>query len=174
MLTMFFAGTVGIVLGGPLAIIIVSWFSPETVGGQGPNAVWRGLTTVAGSWIGGAANQTAMKEVFEEFAKEERQHKARLLGVKKGEYLIGSAKKILDMKIGDYLTDVKPSSDLTYQQALNLAMKAEKAAYMMYSDLAKAADHADTKQLFLDLAQEEAKHKLRFEVEYDEFFLKEN
>jgi uncharacterized membrane protein len=39
--------------------------SPETVGGGGPDAVWRGLTTVAGSWIGGGANQTAMKEVFE-------------------------------------------------------------------------------------------------------------
>ena len=62
---MFFAGTVGIILGGPLAILIVSLFSPETVGGVGPDAVWRGMTTIAGSWIGGGANQTAMKEVFE-------------------------------------------------------------------------------------------------------------
>ena len=62
---MFFAGTVGIILGGPLAILIVSLFSPETVGGIGPDAVWRGMTTIAGSWIGGGANQTAMKEVFE-------------------------------------------------------------------------------------------------------------
>lgn len=62
---MFLTGTVGIILGGPLAILVVSYFSPETVGGAGPDAVWRGLTTVAGSWIGGGANQTAMKEVFE-------------------------------------------------------------------------------------------------------------
>ena len=62
---MFLAGTVGIVLGGPLAIVIVGFFSPDLVGGAGPEAVWRGLTTVAGSWIGGGANQTAMKEVFE-------------------------------------------------------------------------------------------------------------
>jgi uncharacterized membrane protein len=61
---MFFAGTVGIILGGPLAILVVSVFSPETVGGVGPDAVWRGMTTIAGSWIGGGANQTAMKEVF--------------------------------------------------------------------------------------------------------------
>ena len=61
---MFFAGTVGIILGGPLAILVVSVFSPETVGGAGPDAVWRGMTTIAGSWIGGGANQTAMKEVF--------------------------------------------------------------------------------------------------------------
>jgi uncharacterized membrane protein len=63
-LIMFLAGTLGIVVGGPLAILIVSTFSPETVGGVGPDAVWRGLTTIAGSWIGGGANQTAMKEVF--------------------------------------------------------------------------------------------------------------
>jgi uncharacterized membrane protein len=42
----------------------VSTFSPETVGGAGPDAVWRGLATIAGSWIGGGANQTAMLEVF--------------------------------------------------------------------------------------------------------------
>ncbi len=62
---MFLGGTVGIILGGPLAILIVSLFSPELVGGQGPEAVWRGMTTIAGSWIGGSANQTAMKEVYE-------------------------------------------------------------------------------------------------------------
>ena len=62
---MFFAGTLGIILGGPLAILLVSTFSPETVGGTGPDAVWRGMTTIAGSWIGGGANQTAMKEVFD-------------------------------------------------------------------------------------------------------------
>ena len=61
---MFLAGTLGIVAGGPIALLVVSSFSPELLGVDGPNAVWRGLTTVAGSWIGGGANQTAMKEFF--------------------------------------------------------------------------------------------------------------
>ncbi|MEM7359786.1 MAG: DUF819 family protein [Pseudomonadota bacterium] len=63
-LVMFLTGTVGIILGGPLAIMIVSVFNPDLVGGAGPEAVWRGMTTVAGSWIGGGANQAAMYEVF--------------------------------------------------------------------------------------------------------------
>ena len=62
---MFLAGTVGIMFGGPIAILIISTFSPETIGGAGPDAVWRGMTTIAGSWIGGGANQTAMKEIFQ-------------------------------------------------------------------------------------------------------------
>ena len=63
-LIMFLTGTIGIIIGGPIAILIVATFSPETVGGQGFDAVWRGLATIAGSWIGGGANQAAMLEVF--------------------------------------------------------------------------------------------------------------
>jgi len=64
-LIMFFTGTVGIVIGGPIAILLISIVSPETVGGAGPDAVWRGLATIAGSWIGGGANQAAMLEIFD-------------------------------------------------------------------------------------------------------------
>lgn len=63
-LIMFFTGTIGIIIGGPLAILLISFFSPETVGGVGPDAVWRGLSTLAGSWIGGGANQAAMLEIY--------------------------------------------------------------------------------------------------------------
>ncbi len=64
-LAMFFTGTVGIIIGGPIAILIISTFSPETVGGAGFDATWRGLATLAGSWIGGGANQAAMLEIYE-------------------------------------------------------------------------------------------------------------
>jgi uncharacterized membrane protein len=63
-LAMFFTGTLGIIIGGPIAILLISMVSPETVGGAGPDAVWRGLATLAGSWIGGGANQTAMLEIY--------------------------------------------------------------------------------------------------------------
>tara|TARA_B100001059_G_scaffold65845_1_gene62313 strand:+ start:3563 stop:4885 length:1323 start_codon:yes stop_codon:yes gene_type:complete len=63
-LIMFLTGTLGIIIGGPIAIYILSFIYPEAIGGVGPNAVWRGLSTLAGSWIGGGANQTAMLEIY--------------------------------------------------------------------------------------------------------------
>ncbi|MGL1889157.1 MAG: DUF819 family protein [Reichenbachiella sp.] len=61
---MFLTGTVGIMIGGPLSILFFSVVAPDIVGGS-IDEIWRGMTTVAGSWIGGGANQAAMKEVFE-------------------------------------------------------------------------------------------------------------
>jgi uncharacterized membrane protein len=61
---MTLTGTAGVIIGGPIAILIVSAISPDTIVSSGPEATWRGLSTIAGSWIGGGANQTAMKEVF--------------------------------------------------------------------------------------------------------------
>nr|WP_319400764.1 DUF819 family protein [uncultured Carboxylicivirga sp.] len=63
-LIMFLTGTAGVIIGGPLAILIVSAINPDLIGGAGPDAVWRGMTTIAGSWIGGGANQAAMYEIF--------------------------------------------------------------------------------------------------------------
>lgn len=63
-LIMFVTGTIGVIIGGPIAILVVGSFDPQLVGGQDSEAVWRGLATVAGSWIGGGANQVAMKEIF--------------------------------------------------------------------------------------------------------------
>ena len=63
-LVMFFAGTVGIVIGGPIALLLIAQLNPDLIGVTGPDAIWRGLSTLAGSWIGGGANQTAMLEIY--------------------------------------------------------------------------------------------------------------
>ncbi|NOZ02932.1 MAG: ferritin family protein [Deltaproteobacteria bacterium] len=114
------------------------------------------------------------KKIFEGFAREEEGHKAKLVAVKEGRKLDLSTEKVADLKIGDYLVDVEVKSGMGYQDALIVAMKKEKAAFRLYSDLAAAADNPEVTELFLALAQEEAKHKLRFEVEYDERVLVEN
>lgn len=56
----FLSGTVGVMIGGPISLWLWGYLSPTTVDGD----VWSGMATLAGSWIGGGANQAAMKEVF--------------------------------------------------------------------------------------------------------------
>jgi len=125
----------------------------------------------------GLASRTGnqqMKAVFTDFAGEEMKHKARLTSIKENHSLILKKEKIMDLKIADYHTDVTPSPDLTYADALVLAMKKEKNAFRLYMMLHEETDDPGMKDLFLSLAMEESKHKLRFEVEYDEFILREN
>jgi len=120
------------------------------------------------------AERPGMEGLFSQFAREELGHKRKLEGIKKGGRSFSPAKQVVDLKIGDYLVDVAPSASVTYQDALILAMKREKAAFQLYTDLAAQTSDAEVKQIFDSLAREEANHKLRFEVEYDDVILTEN
>ncbi len=116
-----------------------------------------------------------MQKIFEQFSGEELGHKKKLENIKAGGNTALSYEKVQDLKIGDYLVEVSTSrDDLNYQDALIIAMKEEKAAFRLYTDLAARIDDATIKGTFLMLAQEEARHKLRFEIEYDDHFLREN
>ena len=115
-----------------------------------------------------------MREMFEQFSQEEQGHKAKLQKIKSGDMPFEVLEKVPDLKIGDYLVEAELNADMDYQQALIVAMQKEKAAFRMYSDLAAATSSAELRTALLSLAQEEAKHKLRFEVEYDDIILKEN
>lgn len=121
------------------------------------------------------ASNDQMRRVFEEFAREEAGHKVRLEGIKKGgAFRSSAAAKVTDLKIADYTVPVEVGPDMNYQDAIVLAMQKEKAAFKLYSDLAWLADDPEMKDMFIMLAQEEARHKLRFEIEFDEIVLKEN
>jgi rubrerythrin len=120
------------------------------------------------------SRNSQIKKVFTEFAGEEMKHKSRLLGIKEEKSLVLPGEKVRDMKIADYLVDVAPKPDMTYSDALILAMKKEKSAFKLYSFLSEQTSDEVMKSLFLTLALEESRHKLRFEIEYDDFVLKEN
>jgi rubrerythrin len=95
--------------------------------------------------------------------------------VKAGNLLLSDEKKVMDLKIADYIdSNIKISKDMDYQDALILAMSKEKKAFKMYTDLASKTDNVEIKKLLLGIAQEEAKHKLRFELEYDQMVLTDN
>ena len=126
------------------------------------------------SRLAAQVERTDMQRLFRQFADEEKGHKAKLLGVKQGKHLLPVQKQVLDLKMGDYLVAGDPTGQISYQDALILAMKREKASFRFYTDLADKAPSDDLRNTFLSLAQEEAKHKLRFEVEYDDQVMTEN
>lgn len=115
-----------------------------------------------------------LRDMFEHFAQEETKHKEKLTWVLKGNTLQPSAKQVTDLKIVDYLIDIMPSPNMDYQEALIIAMKREKASFKLYNDLAEIAAAENLRSLFTALAQEEAKHKLRLETEYEKEIYSEN
>ena len=122
--------------------------------------------------LAGKMDNDAMKKVFEDFAEQENNHRILLEGVKEGKKI--EAEDVADLKIADYVVAVEPRPDMSYQEAITLAMKREKAAFAMYTRLAESADNYEIRKTFLMLAQEEAKHKLYFETEYDKVVFQEN
>jgi len=114
-----------------------------------------------------------MKKAFQDFAEQELEHKDKLQAVKQGKTQEFSAEKVADLKIADYLVSAPVSPDMTYADALTVAMKREKKAFMLYQRLANSCGD-QLKGTFEALAQEEAKHKLWLEVEYDDKVLTES
>ncbi len=115
-----------------------------------------------------------MRNTFEQFAREEVAHKVRLIKIRVEGIFTLSTEKVADLKIADYVVKTEHTATMSYEQALVLAMKKEKAAFKLYLKLSENVSTPELKQLFLGLAQEESRHKLRFELEYDEFVLREN
>ncbi|MCB2220655.1 MAG: ferritin family protein [Bacteroidetes bacterium] len=120
------------------------------------------------------ARNPEMKKVFAQFANEERGHKKRLQNIQSSGQFKFTPKEVQDIKVGDYLVDVEPHPGMSYQEALIVAMKKEKTAFKLYSNLAAKVSNQLLRSLFDSLAQEESRHKLRFELEYDEVVLKDN
>ena len=103
---------------------------------------------------------------FEGMATDELQHRIRLEAVKSGEVCI-NREEVGNLGIADAMPPVEPKVDMTYIQALKVAMQREKNSYRIYMKLASIAIKPEFRDLFLKLAQEEAGHKLRIEIEYD-------
>ncbi|HBG70906.1 MAG: hypothetical protein A2W93_08735 [Bacteroidetes bacterium GWF2_43_63] len=115
-----------------------------------------------------------MKQIFEEFAREEIGHKAKISQIKEEQNFNLPKEKVAALKIADYIAYPDVDENITYEDALKVAMAREKAAFKLYTKLASEAPTQAIRSIFQYLAQEESKHKLRFELEYDEFVLRDN
>jgi len=116
------------------------------------------------------------KSLLKEFENIERSHIVMIENIRNNviKNVEAPLPDIENLAISDYLVDVKPSEDMTYQDILIVAMKREEKAQKLYSDLADKTASSETRKLFLKLASEESKHKLYFEKLYDEMVLTEN
>ena len=112
------------------------------------------------------AERPEVAQAFEDFSKEELRHKEKLEAIKAGN-LILQDEQVETLNIADSLKATEPRANLTYAQALVLAMQREKEAFKLYLQLASMTQNPDIKHTLSMLAQEEARHKLRIEVEYD-------
>ncbi len=112
-----------------------------------------------------------LKEFFNELMKEEERHRDLLRALDPASLSGVKLQKVEDLHISDYLQDMKFSDDLTYQEALTLAMKSEEKAYAFYVAWQNRCMHEKTGKLFEMLAHEELKHKRNLEARYDDDIL---
>ena len=114
-----------------------------------------------------------MRKVFEELAEEELEHKAKLEleFLKKGKTLFSKDRGI-DINTSDYIISDEPLIDMEYKDMLCLAIEKEDAAFRIYVNLLGYVDDHEAKEVLLAIAEEEVKHKLRFEIEYDNLLKK--
>lgn len=116
----------------------------------------------------GKATRDEVRAVLEEFAEEERLHKEKLEKVKAGQADVLSGRPAPRFRTPIDVTPVRAHPDMSLREALAFAIKKEKAAYRLYLDMAVDAPTEQLMDLFLSLAREEANHKVRFEIEYDD------
>jgi rubrerythrin len=107
-----------------------------------------------------------MVKTLKDLAVEEQQHKIRLEAARAGEIAIGE-EEVGDLGLSDFVDDIEPKPDMSYTDLLVVAMKKENRSYRLYMDLALTVQKQELRDIFLKLAQEEAEHRLRFEIEYD-------
>ena len=120
------------------------------------------------------SERPGMRDAFLEFAHEEEGHIRHLESIRAGELPALTVRQVKGLGIAEHVSAQQPSPDTTYPEALAFAIKAEQAANELYSALAEATDDPNVSTIFTILADEEAEHKRRVELEYDEVVLEGN
>jgi len=114
------------------------------------------------------------KELLKEYEEMEESHARALQTISQSSIEEISIAQVENLKISDYVVEKQPSSDMTYQDIIIIAMKREEAAHRLYTQMSESISDPKIKKLFDKLASEELKHKLHFEKIYDEEFFGEN
>ncbi len=120
------------------------------------------------------ANQSLnpnMRKVFQQFAREAMRHKKKLNELKNNQNYLDEDgnSKINTLQKNNFVVKNVFDENIKYDDALSLAIKREKASFRLYVKLAELAPDNDTRKIFLKMAQENANHHLRFDLEFEEY-----
>ncbi|UCF42248.1 MAG: ferritin family protein [Planctomycetota bacterium] len=119
------------------------------------------------------AGNPAMRRVFEDFAEVELEHKAKLeLEAMKEGIVVTPRERLAAFRIADYVADAESVPEMDYKDVLMFAIKKERISVRLYVDLAAIIEDAGAREMLLSLAEEEAGHKARFEIEYENAVLR--
>jgi rubrerythrin len=124
--------------------------------------------------VAGMQNNPEVRDLFLKYAIEEDKHKELLENLDISAPGKIEVKKVANLKIGDHMKEVEAHEEMDYKQALILGMQKEKKAYLLYMSLVASTEDPAIQNLFNKLAMEEAKHKLYFETQYDDYVLEES
>ena len=109
-----------------------------------------------------------VRELFRELAKVELEHKAALeLELMKEGLVAKTDGRISAIEAGDYLVAGEVREDMDYKDVLVLGMQKEKASFRLYIDLSSLVEDGQQREILLEIAEEEARHKMQFEIEFD-------
>ena len=117
----------------------------------------------------------AISEIILEFAKEELEHKAKLeLEVFKRGKSLKETSNVVGINIDDYVVGSGGLDlvNMEYTELLLLAIKKEERAFRLYVALAGISTDKESQEVLMDMAMEEAGHKILFEIEYNDMIPK--
>jgi len=110
-----------------------------------------------------------MKKIFRELAEEELEHKAKFeLEIMKGGKVVITAEKAADFNLSSYLENAEDMREMDYKDMLIMAIAKEKRSVRFYIELAALVKDKESRDVLVSLAEEEAKHEARFQIEYDQ------
>ncbi len=119
-------------------------------------------------------NRKSIRDALLDWAEEELKHKEVLLKIEHDEEFDDLSIEVPDLKLSDYFKDAEPSEDMTYEEALRIAMKRENVEIETYEYLAEISRSPRVKKMLLNLAADSRQRKLDFEKKYIERFMSEN
>lgn len=122
--------------------------------------------------VAGRMKEAVSRRMFEVIAEQEARHEETLkLEVLKHGFVLsatsGVADAIPEFDWKERLEMDADAAEMNYADVLMVAIQKERAAFQMYTQLISMTETPELRRMLLELAEEEMRHVIQFEREYD-------